>query len=60
MTFYEARILLDREDLQAANLPPIQPGMPVSAFITTQKDRTLADYLIEPIYAHFRKGLSSG
>lgn len=60
MSYYEARILLDQDDLKSSKLPPILPGMPVQAFVEAGSARTLAEYLIEPIYEHLKKGLSSG
>ena len=60
ISYYEARILLNDEDLQSSNLPPLQPGMPVSAFVASGQEKTLAEYLVEPIAAHIRKGLASG
>lgn len=59
-SFYEARIQLSETDMQSSDLPPVLPGMPVEAFIAAGGNRTLASYLVEPIAAHIRKGLSSG
>lgn len=58
--FYEARILIDEDELADIDLPEILPGMPVQAFVDSGKTRTFAEYLVEPIYEHLKKGLSSG
>jgi len=54
-TFYEARVVLDVATL-AANDVNVSPGMPVEAFISSGRTRTLFSYLIEPITATFRRG----
>lgn len=59
-SYYEARLFLNPEDMKSSRLPEIFPGMPIQAFISAGSSRTLASYLVEPIYAHIRKGLSSG
>ncbi len=60
LAYYEARVFLSEQDLNSHELPDILPGMPVQAFVESGRERTLAEYLIEPIYEHLKKGLSSG
>lgn len=46
-TFYKAHVKVDEESLEKARAY-ISPGMPATAFITTE-ERTFLSYLIEPI-----------
>lgn len=46
-TFYKAHVKIDEESLEKAQAY-ISPGMPATAFITTE-ERTFLSYLVEPI-----------
>ena len=54
-SFYEARVVLDTKTLSEHGLTA-SPGMPVEAFVVSGKNRTLLNYLVEPITATFRRG----
>ena len=47
ISFYEAHVEIDQEDLAAKNAY-LSPGMPVSCYITTEK-RTVISYLLGPL-----------
>ena len=54
--YYIANVKIDRDHLQ--DIAPeleLTAGMPASVFITTTTDRTVADYLIEPIRRSFER-----
>ena len=55
MTYYLARIQVDRDQLaQAAPGVELTPGMPAEVFITTT-ERTLLQYLLQPITQTFAR-----
>jgi HlyD family type I secretion membrane fusion protein len=56
--FYEARVLLDPETLRGLPSVELVPGLPVEAFIASGRTRTFLDYLLEPISATIRRGMS--
>ena len=56
VSFYEARILLDPETLEAEHDVNIIPGMPVEAFIDSGIRRTFFDIIIEPISSTIERG----
>ena len=47
MSYYEAHVEIDKEDLAAKNAY-LSPGMPVSCYITTE-ERTVISYLLGPL-----------
>ena len=53
-SYYEARVTLAARP--AGESPP-RPGMPVEAFIESGRKRTMFDYLLEPIFATFRRAV---
>ncbi|MCI5046062.1 MAG: HlyD family type I secretion periplasmic adaptor subunit [Aquisalinus sp.] len=56
VSYYEARILLDRSTLKTENNIDIIPGMPVEAFIANGQKSTFAEILFEPIFQVFDRG----
>ena len=54
--FYEARVAIDPAGLSGSGIDPV-PGMPVEAFVSSGRSRTLVDYLLEPITAVMRRGV---
>jgi HlyD family type I secretion membrane fusion protein len=56
LTYYEARILLDRETLKSEYDVNIIPGMPVEAFIDSGIRRTFFDIILEPISSTIERG----
>ncbi|WP_306252551.1 HlyD family type I secretion periplasmic adaptor subunit [Parvularcula sp. IMCC14364] len=56
VSYYEARILLDRSTLKTENNIDIIPGMPVEAFIANGQKSTFAEILFEPIFNVFDRG----
>lgn len=60
LSYYEARIKFDVDDFSDHQINLVAPGMPVEAFIVSGVERTFMDYALEPIVAHFSKGLSGG
>ncbi len=57
-SYYEARVTIDAQALSDLDIKVI-PGMPVEAFISSGKTRTLFDYLFEPLSAIMRRGARS-
>lgn len=56
MSYYEAKILLDMDTLEA-NLPvELLPGLPVEAFINSGQKRTFAGMVMEPLTKTVSKG----
>jgi HlyD family type I secretion membrane fusion protein len=55
-SYYLARIEVDKDSLAGIGNLPLMPGMPVEAFVRT-RDRTLLQYLLEPITDTLRKAL---
>ena len=60
LSYYEARIKFTASDFNNHDISFISPGMPVEAFVASGTERTFMDYALEPIVAHFSKGLSNG
>lgn len=56
-SYYEARIMLDLEQLDQHDHIDIMPGMPVETFIDSGVRRTFLNYLFEPIAGVMRRGL---
>jgi HlyD family type I secretion membrane fusion protein len=56
--FYEARVEFDPDTLTGITSVELVPGLPVEAFIASGRQRTFLDYLLEPIAATVRRGLS--
>ncbi|MCQ8185905.1 HlyD family type I secretion periplasmic adaptor subunit [Parvularcula maris] len=56
--FYEARVELDPDTLTGLPSVELVPGLPIEAFIASGRQRTFLDYLLEPIAATVRRGLS--
>ncbi|MEM9838111.1 MAG: HlyD family type I secretion periplasmic adaptor subunit [Pseudomonadota bacterium] len=59
-SYYEARIVLDRETLLASDDIQLVPGMPVDAFIKSGEKRTFLDYVLQPIVSTLSKGARMG
>ena len=57
-SYYEARVTINAKALSDLDIKVI-PGMPVEAFISSGKTRTLFDYLFEPLSAIMRRGARS-
>ena len=60
VSYYEAKIQFSATDLAGHDIAFTSPGMPVEAFVQSGVKRTFMDYALEPIIAHFSKGLSTG
>ncbi|MEO1043616.1 MAG: HlyD family type I secretion periplasmic adaptor subunit [Pseudomonadota bacterium] len=58
LSYYEARVRLDRETLRGLPTVELVPGLPVDAFIASGRQRTFLDYVLEPIASTVRKGLA--
>ena len=56
-SYYEARILLNDEQLQQNDSIEVIPGMPIEAFVDSGSKRTMIDYLFEPIAGVIRRGI---
>lgn len=54
--YYLARINVDRDALKFDEALKLYPGMPAMAFIETQQ-KTLLDYLLEPLFGGLERGL---
>ena len=57
--YYEARVLIPAEELTRVSDIDIIPGMPVDVFIYSGRDRTMFDYLFEPLGESVLRGLRS-
>lgn len=58
-TYYIARVALDDGEIERLEGKPIQAGMPVEVFISTG-DRTVVDYLVDPLLRTARHALREG
>ncbi len=56
-SYYEARIMLDLEEIKQNDQIDIMPGMPVETFIDSGVRRTFLNYLFEPIAGVMRRAL---
>nr|WP_067292508.1 HlyD family type I secretion periplasmic adaptor subunit [Marinobacterium profundum] len=54
MIYYVARIEVSRQEIKRLGEKPIQPGMAAEVFIRTG-ERTMADYLLQPLQDSFRR-----
>ena len=54
MSFYEAELLPDDDELSKLEGQQLVPGMPVEAFIKTQ-ERSPLSYLMKPLMDYFNK-----
>ena len=57
--YYEARVLIPAEEITRVSDIDIIPGMPVDVFIYSGRDRTMFDYLFEPLGESVFRGLRS-
>ena len=53
-SYYEAKFKIGPDQLEALE-DPLNPGMPVEAFIFSGEKRTFLEYLVEPVAATIRK-----
>ena len=56
LSYYEARILIPKSEIKKLEGVEIRPGMPMQAFVFSGKQRTLLNYLIEPISGSLFRG----
>jgi HlyD family secretion protein len=49
MPYYDARIEVDRRELERLRHVHLYPGMPVQAMVVTG-ERTLLEYLVQPLH----------
>lgn len=54
--YFEGRVALDEDDLDALPDIDLSPGMPVEVAIQTG-ERRAGDYMLEPILRHFRRAM---
>ncbi|WP_165853506.1 HlyD family type I secretion periplasmic adaptor subunit [Aurantiacibacter aquimixticola] len=58
LVYYDARLRLSARDDASFEELRVEPGMPVEAFIASGERRTFLSYMVEPIMATVRRGLS--
>jgi HlyD family type I secretion membrane fusion protein len=54
LSFFEVRIRVERDALERAGGLEMSPGMPVEAYVETEK-RTLVEYLVQPVVQSMRR-----
>jgi len=57
VTYYEARVRVPTSEMARTTGVEIRPGMPVDVFIFSGRNRTLLDYLLEPLGESLFRGL---
>jgi len=57
-TYYDARIVIPGTEIARLDGRDILPGMPVDVFIASGNQRTLLDYVLEPLRQSAMRGLS--
>ena len=58
MMYYAARIRLTKADAAEMKNVRLSPGMPVDAFVSSGQQRSFMSYMVEPIWATVKRGLS--